>query len=389
MVDRSKKLHVGFLFDDTLDSNDGVAQYVKNLGSWLSSQGLDVSYLVGQTKIKKWADGNVYSLARNIPVVFNGNRLSIPLPVSKSRIRALLLEQKIDILHVQMPHSPFMSQRVINLAGSGTAVVGTFHIFPASWMASAGSRFLRVLYGPGLKRIEPVLSVSSAACQFATKTFGLHTEQSSNLVNLKAFKTKKASKSIDIVFLGRLVQRKGAMELLKAFELLLSKNAGLKLVIAGDGPLRPKLEKFVTTHGLTKNVKFLGYISESAKPGLLASSRIACFPSLGGESFGIVLIEAMAAGAGVVIGGDNPGYRTVLGVHRQLLVDPTDIQSLANRLRHFLTDANAAKQMHAWQSEYVKKFDIDVVGPQVLNYYQDAIAKRVAKDHNYNHAARP
>src|SRR3990167_4651652 len=109
MAKRNEKLRVGFLFDDTLDSNDGVAQYVKTLGAWLSGQGHEVSYLVGQTKMTHWASGRVISLARNLPVSFNANRLSIPLPASGHRINLLLSERKYDILHVQVPHSPFMS----------------------------------------------------------------------------------------------------------------------------------------------------------------------------------------------------------------------------------------------------------------------------------------
>src|SRR3972149_1396007 len=108
-----KKLSIGFLYDDTLDSTDGVAQYVKTLGAWLSGQGHKVCYLVGQTQLKDWAGGKVYSLARNQKISFNGNILSISLLSRKGQIRKVLGQEELDILHVQVPYSPFMAKRVL------------------------------------------------------------------------------------------------------------------------------------------------------------------------------------------------------------------------------------------------------------------------------------
>src|SRR3989344_5742480 len=108
----STALKIGFVFDDSLDSNDGVAQYVKTLGAWFSSQGHKVCYLVGESKTAQWRGGQVYSLARNQKVVFNGNRLSVPLPAKRSPIKLVLEQEDFDVLHVQLPHSPFMAQKV-------------------------------------------------------------------------------------------------------------------------------------------------------------------------------------------------------------------------------------------------------------------------------------
>ena len=112
MPNSPKKLSIAFLYDDTLDSNDGVSQYVKTLGVWLSRQGHKVSYLTGQTKMAEWQGGQVFSLAKNIKVKFNANRLSIPLPAPKSKINSAL-SNNFDVVHVQMPFSPFMAGRVI------------------------------------------------------------------------------------------------------------------------------------------------------------------------------------------------------------------------------------------------------------------------------------
>ena len=84
----------------------------------------------------------------------------------------------------------------------------------------------------------------------------------------------------------------------------------------------------------------------------------------------------MAAGAGVVIGGDNPGYRSVLGDRPELLVDPTDTKSFANCIFLMMTDNQLRRDVHRWQQRTVRQYDIAQVGPKLLSYYQSAISKR-------------
>jgi len=386
MAKRNEKLRVGFLFDDTLDSNDGVAQYVKTLGAWLSSQGHEVSYLVGQTKMTNWAGGRVISLARNLPVAFNANRLSIPLPASGRRINKLLSKQKFDVLHVQVPHSPFMSQKVINRAGQKTAIVGTFHILPSGRLASWGSRVLRIAYLLGLRRFDLMLSVSLPAAAFAKKFFGVDSQVLPNVVNHARYEavgsSAKQKSRNGILFLGRLVPRKGCVQLLEAFSLLHKHHPNVRLTIAGDGPERKKLEKVIAQQGLTDAVNFLGYVEEQQKPQLLRGAKLVCFPSLYGESFGIVLIEAMAAGAGVVLGGNNPGYRSVLAQQPELLVNPNDTTAFARRLELLLNDEFLRRRLGSWQAKHVKQYDVNKVGPQIVEVYRQAIANRRQKRHN-------
>ncbi|MBX4197182.1 glycosyltransferase family 4 protein, partial [Candidatus Saccharibacteria bacterium] len=220
-MSENRKLKVGLVFDDSLDSTDGVAQYVKTLGSWLSGQGHAVCYLVGQTKLESWQGGRVYSLAKNQTVYFNGNKLSIPLPANQKRLKRVLGVEKFDVLHVMMPHSPFLAQRIIKHASSQTTVVGTFHIFPASKLAELGGRVLRLAYFNNLRRFDAVVSVSPVAQNYARKTFRIESQVVPNPVDVARF-AKKNSNFINgrVVFLGRLVQRKGCNQLLKAFALL-------------------------------------------------------------------------------------------------------------------------------------------------------------------------
>lgn len=377
MVKNSRSLRVGFCYDDSLDRPDGVSQYVKTLGTWLSVQGHDVAYLVGETKINLWAGSQVYSLSKNLKVRFNGNRVGTPLFASKKKIDEVLAKHDFDILHVQMPYSPLFAGRVIKLVGSKTAVVGTFHILPANPLTRLGCKLLRLFYLSSLKRFSRIVSVSQPAADFARQSMGINSAVLPNAVELDRFSQARTKPQPNhIVFLGRLVKRKGCEELIRAYAYLKSGGSDATLTIAGDGPERIKLEAIVEKSGLEQSVKFIGSINEKDKPDILAKASIACFPSLGGESFGIVLIEAMAAGAGVVIGGNNPGYGSVLGERPETLFDPREKIKFAAQLKKFLTDTKLVQDIHNWQQEHVQQYDTEVVGPKILEVYVQAIAKR-------------
>ncbi len=378
MKNPGEKLSVGLLFDDTLDSNDGVAQQVKRLGEYLIKNGHRVVYLCGQSTLQDWAGGKVYSLSRNLRVRFNGNRLSTPILSRKKLIKKVLEKEKLDVIHVQMPYSLLMAQRVIKLAHKNSAIIATFHILPSGWLSKAGTRLLRIIQLRSLKKIDSFISVSASAAKFSRKTMGVESVVIPNMVDISKFKSGKNTPSEPgkIVFLGRLVRRKGCEQLIRAFAGLAKDDSGASLVIAGDGPDRLKLESLVRYLKIAHRVSFLGFINDEDKPELLASAEIACFPSLYGESFGIVLIEAMAAGSGVILAGNNPGYRCVIGEQPDLLVDPTDSVGFTRKLRVLRNNAALRQRMHQWQTSHVRQYDVNVVGKQVEDVYFQTIAKR-------------
>lgn len=383
-ADANRRLKIGFVFDDSLDSHDGVAQYVKTVGYWLQKKDHKVSYFTGETAAKDWRGSIIYSLSKNVAVSFNGNKLSMPMMSDSKRIKTALIGSKPDILHVQMPYSPLMAGRLLKIF-DGPAV-GTFHIFPESLLPRLGMRLLANWYGNQLNNFNEILSVSTAAQEFA-KSVSIPSRVVPNAVDVSAYKDAAAEQKqkTRIVFLGRLVKRKGCLQLLKAYKLAV-KEHGLKaeLIIAGKGQERQKLEDFVNRHKLSSLVSFRGFVDEKDKPSLLASADIACFPATGGESFGIVLIEAMAAGAKVVLGGDNAGYRSVLGQKPRLLVDPDNTPGFAKRLVELCQDTEETVSLSSWLKLEVMKYDIDIVGPQIEAAYYSAIAKTKQSHHNEN-----
>jgi phosphatidylinositol alpha-mannosyltransferase len=371
-------MKIGFVLDDSMDKTDGVQQYVVTLGQWFRSHGHDVHYLGGHSERTDLP--NIHSLSRNVQVHFNQNRMSTPLPASAQKIRALLADEQFDVLHVQMPYSPFMAAKVINNAPKDTAVVGTFHILPFSRVESAATRALAAVLRRSRKRFDAIISVSEPAAKFARKRFKVKSQVVPNAVPVDQFQAgrkirKYSDGKLNIVYLGRLVERKGCMHLLEALEMLHQQNLlpFVRVIIAGKGPLLPKLEKFVHDHRLSKNVQFVGFVSEQEKPDLLASADIAVMPSLGGESFGIVLVEAMAAGADVVIAGDNKGYRSVMGGHKEQIINPTDTKEFARMLKHFLLNASARRRAKKWQQTKAMDYDVQVVGKKLIHIYSDAL----------------
>lgn len=380
---KNKGLKVGLVLDTSLDPPDGVQQYVISVGEWLRSQGHNVHYLVGQTEHRQLP--NIHSLTRNFKVRFNGNRTTIPLPTSKKKLRKFLQQEHFDILHVQVPHNPFMAQPLINAANKKTAVVGTFHILPYGKLAHVANHALGLWLRPSLKRFDQMLAVSPAAAKFAKATFKTDSLVIPNAFDYKRFHEAKPfdkySKDdrLTILFLGRLVRRKGCGLLLRAIATLVEENRGVppfRVVVCGKGHEELKLREFVDYHNMTDFVEFTGFVSEEDKPRYYASADLSVFPSSGGESFGIVLLEAMASGQAAVLAGDNPGYRSVLESQADLLFDPHDATLLADKLEKYLKDAKLRKTIAGWGETYTRDFDTAVVGSQLLEVYENALRKR-------------
>lgn len=372
---------IAFVLDDTLDTPDGVQQYVLNLGKWMASQGHEVHYIVGETK--RTDITHVHSLGRNVHVRFNQNRMSIPLPTSKRKIRELLTREEFDIIHVQMPYSPFLAGRIVKAAGPQTGVVGTFHIAPHSKLVTFANALLKFLVGGSLPRFDQLISVSRVAQDFAYDTFRIESSIVPNTVDLSGFYGAKPYRGLgdttNIVFMGRLVERKGCQYFLQAIQKLHHEHAlpqDCKVLVCGKGPLEPQLRAYVQQHGLTHLVEFTGFVSESDKPRYLAAADVAVYPSTGGESFGIVLLEGMAASRGAVLAGNNPGYAGVLGERPGVLFDPRDINQLAHKIEKYLNSPHARREAHDWQQQFVRRFDIPNVADEILVVYDQALHKR-------------
>lgn len=172
-----------------------------------------------------------------------------------------------------------------------------------------------------------------------------------------------------LLYLGRLEPRKGVETLIEALALMGPDAPAVR--IAGDGLSRHAIEHLAQERGL-RNVAFLGEVSEAQKWELLRDASVLVAPSVGGESFGIVLLEAMAAGA-VPIAADNPGYRHLLAEQPDLLFPIGDARRLADRIRVFVHDDNRSAGMRTWGGKYYRQFEWRELVGRVEKVYERAI----------------
>ena len=379
-MNTKSKLTVGLVLDESLDPPDGVQQYVLRVGDWLTAQGHNVHYLVGETT--RTDKQHIHSLSRNVKVSYNGNRLSVPLPTSGTKLRRLLEQLQLDVLHVQTPYSPLLAGKLVRRASAATVVVGTFHILPYDRLAVVGSQLLARINHRTARRFDAMMAVSKPAAEFAQRVFGFNSTIVSNPFDYQAFciptPSKKQTDSVSIVFLGRLVERKGAFQLLRAVKSIIetqTTTTKFHVTIAGKGTDYDKMQQYIIEHNLGATVSMPGFITEEDKAVFLAGADIAVFPSISGESFGISLLEAMAAARGVVLAGNNPGYTSVMEAHEQL-IDPLDTNEFGKTLTRWMDDTASRQRAARRQKQYVQQFDIGVIGPQVLAIYNKALQTR-------------
>ena len=371
-------MKIALVLDDSIDRPDGVQQYVLTLAGYLTRAGHDVHVLCSAAARE---DVTVHSLARNVGVRFNGNDLRIPLPSSRGPIRELLGRERYDVIHVQTPHSPLFAARVVTEARrmlrDAVRIVGTFHILPDSRVSELGARALGRVLARNLRHFDAFCAVSEPAAEFARRSFGIAPEVIPCPVEVGRFASEAAARPrvpgeegrLVVAFLGRLVERKGVLELVHALDALpVELQDRLDVRIGGKGPLLGDLEAAIESSALA-HVRLVGFVAEEDKAAFFADADIAAFPATGGESFGIVLVEAMAAGAGVVLAGANPGYLSVIGPRPEVSVDARDSSAFAAALRRLAEDDALRAELHDEQAQLVQRFDVDRVGAKILKLY--------------------
>jgi len=232
-----------------------------------------------------------------------------------------------------------------------------------------------------LKDLHELTAVSEAAAEYVSSLTERSITLIPNGIDLNRYSrpaTKKPTPGRKtILYIGRLEHRKGLRYLLLAYQRLIVAQENVQLIIAGDGSDREKLELLV--HDLQlPHVSFLGYVDDETKMKLLAEADLFCSPAIFGESFGIVLLEAMASGL-VAVAGNNAGYTAVMQELGALsIVNPKDTAEFARRLKLLLEDTKLRALWQNWARTYVKQFSYDKVVNQYERLYRAGL-KRHAK----------
>lgn len=354
-------LRVGMVSPYSLTIPGGVQQQVLGLAHALRAKGHEVRVL-GPCDGPP-PDPFVTPLGNSLPTAVNGSVAPLA-PDASAALRTIraLNDEAFDVLHVHEPlvPGPSMTSLLVKMA----PVVATFH----SAGESAGYRtFARQLRWMA-SRIDIRVGVSDDAVELAQRYLGGDYEVLFNGIDLEMFSSSVPRERENVIFfLGRHEPRKGLGVLIEAMEVLPS---DVRLWIASDGPETEALKE--RTRGDTR-IEWLGRICDEEKVDRLARAAVFCAPSLRGESFGIVLVEAMAMGAPVV-STDIDGYRRVaIDGESAILVPPGDPRALASALARVLTDRSLAERLGRAGPLRAAGFSMDSLADRYVELYARAL----------------
>jgi phosphatidylinositol alpha-mannosyltransferase len=351
----------------------GVQAHVRDLAETLIAQGHSVSVLAPGDEDSPGLPPYVVGAGKAVPIPYNGSvaRLQFGL-VSAARVRRWLRDGGFDVVHVHEPAPPSLS--LLTCMIHDGPLVGTFH------MATTRSRFLSMfdsVLQPFLEKLTGRIAVSPAARRVIVEHLGADAVVIPNGVSVAHFAGAGLLPGYPrsggtIGFIGRYDEpRKGMQVLVGAVLQLAAERPDLRLVIAGRGESEPFLESLPPA--VRDRIVMLGQVDEIDKAKMLRSIDVYCAPNTGQESFGVILLEAMAAGAPIVAS-DLEAFRRVLdGGRAGRLFRTGDSADLATELARVLDDRDLRAELTAVGSRVVAPYDWSVVAGEVMRVYELAI----------------
>lgn len=351
----------------------GVNNHVEGLSSELSKRGHEVT-VFAPDRGEPPEGASFVSTGRSVPVPANGSiaRLSL-LPGAGSRLKRILREGQFEVVHVHEPLVPFVSTSAV--MGAPCRVVGTFHA--AGEGRSVQYALARALLPRVHSRLDRLVAVSEPARALASRYFPGEYEIIPNGFDSGRFTPGMpvppgfpGGGSPVVLFVGRNEPRKGLGVLLGAFESVARRVDGCRLVVAGSGFDSESVMNSASP-GLRDSITVAGYVSNEELPAYYAAADLFCAPALGGESFGIVLLESNACGTPVVAS-DIPGYSAVV---RQtgggVLFKRGDPESLAAALIDLLADDRKRRKLAEAGLENVQEYSWERLAGRLESVYAD------------------
>ncbi|MGH9263124.1 MAG: glycosyltransferase family 4 protein [Acidimicrobiales bacterium] len=357
-------MRVGLMSPYSVSLPGGVQGQILGLARALRSQG-------HQVRVLGPCDGappevGIIPLGNSIPTAANGSMAPVaPDPSNALRTISALRAEEFDVVHLHEPIAPGCT--VTTLVYSSAPMVGTFHAAGTS----AAYRWLAPLTRWLAGRLAIRCAVSEDARDLAARHLGGEYVLLHNGIDVERFTkaTPWPTEGPTVLFLSRHEERKGLDVLVKALPAL---PAHARIWVASDGPDTARLKAAAAGDG---RVEWLGRIDEEEKIRRLRGADVLCAPSLRGESFGIILLEAMAAETPIVAS-DIPGYRNVIGDGdaAAILVPPGDSGALGAALRRVLEDPGLAACLAAAGDARAATFSMDALAERYVDLYRSAIA---------------
>ena len=351
-----------------------VTDHVRNLASHLAAQGHTVRVIAPSSDPDRMAGSDFIPMGRPVPIPSGGSIARISLSVwLLPRIRALLRDESFDIVHLHEPFSGFLP--VSALSVSDAVNIATFHTYRGTRLWRMGATRLA---RPYFRKLHGRIAVSEPAREFISGHFPGNYEIIPNGVRVAAYSNGAvpfphlSDGMVNLLFVGRLEKRKGLKHLLGAFSKLKWSWPNLRLVVVGPG--RPDEDSYrIMSERNLQDVIFVGIVSEEDKIRYYRTADIFCAPATGRESFGIVLLEAMAAGKPIVATAIE-GYSSVVTDGKEgLLVPPKNEDALAGAIDSLLRDPELAGRLAASGRIRAQEFRWESVAQRVMSFYRSRL----------------
>jgi len=362
---------IGMVSPYAWDVPGGVQAHIKDLAQYFQNQGHEVSVLAPALDESDVKEEFVVVAGRPVAIPYNGAVARVLFgPVAATRVRQWIHKNNFDVMHLHEPAIPSLSLLACSIAEG--PMVGTFHV-------AAPKQKVAFAIAPLLEPVIEKLRARIAVSEVARETLTIHLDTDAvvipNGITVDAFASAQPreewQKELTIGFLGRFDEpRKGLDLLLKALPAITKSVPNARILIAGPGEGLEIMQS--VPPNLRSKVTFLGRLSELEKASFLRSIDIYVAPNTGGESFGIILAEAMAAGAAIVAS-DLPAFESVLGGGRfGLTFKNEDSSDLAKKIIALSNNPSNRDQLRQRAREGARKFDWSEVGPEVMNVYEIA-----------------
>jgi phosphatidyl-myo-inositol alpha-mannosyltransferase len=371
-------MKIGLVCPYIYPETGGVAVHVRYLYENLRLRGHDVRVITASHGPQRSSEGDIIRLGVGFSVPINASVGTLTFsPRYLTQIDDMLERERFDVLHLHEPFVPFLS--LFLLRESRSVNIATFHAYAGF---SPSYELGRRVMGGHASRIHGRIAVSAAARHFIDRYFPGDYKVIPNGVDIARFASavpiaRWQDGTPNVLFVGRHEPRKGLLDLLKAHRILRRTGYENRLLVVGSGPQEREARRYVAVRGL-KGVEFLGKVSDAEKAQLYRTADVFVSPATGGESFGIVLLEAMAGGAPIVAS-DIHGYKGVVRRGREaLLVPPHEPKELAHALGRLLDDPALRAEMSAAGRERAEAFSWPRVTAKVEDYYGFVIRRLAA-----------
>jgi phosphatidylinositol alpha-mannosyltransferase len=358
----------------------GVVNHISCLEQQFTRMGHDVKIIAPASKAMYTLGDRFIGIGTPRPIPVSGSIARVTVSVRlESQVREVFEREKFDICHLHEPLMPTLCTTTLRL--KGCPMVGTFHASGAKPWYTMFSPLAKWYLDRWFNKLDGRIAVSQTALKYVQGYFpaeytiipnGIDTNHFDN--HSKPFEDFIDNK-LNILFVGRFEKRKGFNYLLKAYDLVKKEVPGCRLIAVGPGVrLRKNYEKQVKKEHL-EDVVFTGYATYKDLPRYYTTADIVCFPATGRESFGIVLLEAMAAGKPIVATSID-GYAGVLadGVDG-IAVPPRDVEKLAEAILKLIGDKKLREQMGAMGKPKALAYDWSLLAKRVLDFYVETLEK--------------